>query len=306
MIRKELDPFTDTDKYAVAGRKAEEKMAFYLKRYFANSQNIYVLNHIRLELNDDAAQIDHLIIHPFGMTIVESKSVHGKIQIKDDGQWVRWYGNQSKGMASPLTQARLQAAFLKDILNRTVNPKDFFNSVPIEIMTAISDDGLILWPKTGKLAEVWKADQIADSIISIQEKDIANNTKELLSQNHIVKICEFLCSTHKPLVRKASIPSANVIRESSNPAQPKKPQPETIIQKSTNEDLHVCSACKSENLEVRFAHTYYFHCLDCEKNHPVKTICPICKLPSKLRKKKNEFFSDCKACNTSNIFFINL
>jgi hypothetical protein len=38
MIRKELDPFEDTDRYAVAGRKAEEKMAFYLKRYFASNQ----------------------------------------------------------------------------------------------------------------------------------------------------------------------------------------------------------------------------------------------------------------------------
>ena len=74
-------------------------MAFYLKRYFGNNSSIHVLNNIRLELKDDAAQIDHLIIHPYGMTIIESKSVHGKVQIKEDGQWVRWYGKQSKGTA---------------------------------------------------------------------------------------------------------------------------------------------------------------------------------------------------------------
>lgn len=86
MIFKELDPFNSEDKFARAGRAAEEKMAFYLKRYFDDVQEILVLNGIRLQTDDDAAQVDHLIIHPHGLTIVESKSVHGKVQIKDDGQ----------------------------------------------------------------------------------------------------------------------------------------------------------------------------------------------------------------------------
>ena len=114
MIKKELDPFEGSDKYAVSGRKAEEKMAFYLKRFFSSHSDIHVLNHIRLEANDDAAQIDHLLVHPYGMAIVESKSVHGKLQFKDDGQWIRWYGKESKAIASPVTQARLQDKFLKD------------------------------------------------------------------------------------------------------------------------------------------------------------------------------------------------
>ncbi len=75
-------------------------MAFYLKRFFANDPEIVVLNGIRLEHNGDAAQVDHLLIHSHGLSIVESKSVVGKIQIKDDGQWLRWFGaNQSRGMA---------------------------------------------------------------------------------------------------------------------------------------------------------------------------------------------------------------
>lgn len=102
MIVKELDPFQSEDKLAKSGRAAEEQMAFYLKRFFATDSDVLVLNGVRLEEDGDAAQIDHLLIHSYGLTIVESKSVHGKIQIKDDGQWIRWFGaNQSKGIASP-------------------------------------------------------------------------------------------------------------------------------------------------------------------------------------------------------------
>ncbi|MCX7180748.1 MAG: nuclease-related domain-containing protein [Proteobacteria bacterium] len=110
MIRKELDPFESDDKYARAGRAAEEQMAFYLKRFFERKPDIHILNGIRLEQDGDAAQMDHLILHPYGVLIVESKSVQGKIQIKDDGQWIRWYREkQSKGMASPHSRSRAAA-----------------------------------------------------------------------------------------------------------------------------------------------------------------------------------------------------
>jgi hypothetical protein len=135
MIVKELDPFASEDKFARAGRVAEERMAFYLRRYFGERPDVHVLNGVRLEADGDAAQVDHLVIHPQGMVIVESKSVHGKVQIKDDGQWIRWYGdNKSKGIASPITQAKLQAGFFRSYLNKAANPKGFFDSMPMDIM----------------------------------------------------------------------------------------------------------------------------------------------------------------------------
>jgi len=305
MIRKELDASEDIGKFAVAGRKAEDKMAFYLKRYFENNSDIYVLNNIRLEFNGDAAQMDHLVIHTFGISIIESKSVHGKVQIKDDGQWVRWYGNQSKGMASPITQAKLQATFLKNFLNRSATPKDFFNSVPMQVMIAISDDGHILWPKGGKLNEVWKADQISDQILLTLEQASLNKNKELLNKSHIEKICSFLCQSHKPVIRKVLGNEVNVLIESDEVYQSVAKPDDVIADVKVDESDHKCPNCKSAKLEIRFGHTYYFHCLECEKNVPIKTACPICKDVCKLRKKKSEFFSECIACKTSNLFYIN-
>src|SRR4051812_37135501 len=105
MIYKELDAFTSTDKLLVAGRRAEEQMAHYLKRFFGNSDQFDVLNYLRIELGGEVAQLDHLLLHERGLVIIESKSVAGSVQIKDDGQWIRWFNKSPQGMRSPVTQA---------------------------------------------------------------------------------------------------------------------------------------------------------------------------------------------------------
>lgn len=91
-------------------------MAFYLKRSFQNSKGIFVLNDIRLVMNDDVAQIDHLIIHEYGIIIIESKSVTSKISINEYGEWTRHYPKFSRGMPSPINQAIRQADFLQNFL----------------------------------------------------------------------------------------------------------------------------------------------------------------------------------------------
>ena len=179
MIYKELDPFQAEDKFARAGRAAEEQMAFYFKRFFGNDPDILVLNGIRLEADGDAAQMDHLVIHSHGLAIVESKSVVGKLQIKDDGQWIRWYNNQSKGMASPITQARLQEKFLRTYLGNASNNPALFEKFSIDLYVAISDSGVIIWPKAGPIPGVCKADQVPDKIIANRKAAQSTSAPEL-------------------------------------------------------------------------------------------------------------------------------
>lgn len=85
MILKELDPFHGTEPFELAGRRAEEQMAFYLRRQFGDFENVYVINGLRLERKGDACQIDHLIVHPYGFIIIESKSVTTEVSIDAKG-----------------------------------------------------------------------------------------------------------------------------------------------------------------------------------------------------------------------------
>jgi hypothetical protein len=165
LIFKELDSFSGSDKFLVAGRRAEEQMAHYLRRFFGGSHDIDVLNYLRIELQGEIAQMDHLILHPFGITIVESKSVAGSVQIKEDGQRIRWFNKQPQGMRSPVTQARMQGMLLKELLARTVKQKGFFEAVDFSVLVAISDSGTIQWPASGPLPEVCKADQVPEKVL---------------------------------------------------------------------------------------------------------------------------------------------
>lgn len=300
MIFKELDPFSSDDKFAKIGRAAEEQMAFYFKRFFGNDPNVLVLNGIRLEADGDAAQVDHLVIHSHGLAIVESKSVHGKIQIKDDGQWIRWFnGNQSRGMASPITQARLQERFFRQVLGKAAKNEALFAKINVDLYVAISDSGVILWPQSGQVAGICKADQVPDKIVeSIKAKATAPDTMPLSATNR-EKIAAFLVAANKPLIRAADQP-AEVVAEVLATEQVLAARSSSVGSKP-----HVCKHCGSELLEIRYAYTYFFFCQKCEKNTPIKPACPSCHAPVKLRKQKAEFFIECEKCQDSTLFFVN-
>lgn len=299
MIVKELDPFQSEDKLAKSGRAAEEQMAFYLKRFFATDSDVLILNGVRLEDDGDAAQIDHLLIHSYGLTIVESKSVHGKIQIKDDGQWIRWFGaNQSKGIASPLTQARLQERFFRKALGTASKNPAFFDKLSIDIYIAISDSGVIVWPKSGPVDNVCKADQIADKIIESNVSRARQLIEPVLSEENRKKIAAFLLVKNKPLVKQSLAP---VVEQATRIHKAVSAIPDS----STDTPAHCCKHCGSHNLEIRYSFSYFFYCRDCEKNTSIKTRCPLCGEPARLRKQKKEFFAECEKAQHSALFFVN-
>ena len=150
MIIKEVDEIETNDKFLKAGLNAEKQMAYYLQREFRDDKKVLVLNGIRLESDGDSAQIDHLIIHRYGMVIVESKSVYGAVEINEHGEWHR-VGSEI-GMASPIEQAKRQATFLKKYLGKSkLKPAQgiieslfhdaTYEDVHVDVLVAISDTG---------------------------------------------------------------------------------------------------------------------------------------------------------------------
>ncbi|MYE83636.1 MAG: NERD domain-containing protein [Gammaproteobacteria bacterium] len=114
--RHESSP-TRGDARARAGAAAERQMAHYLQRAFAQKADIQVLHNVRLEDRKQpehdgspgVCQIDHLILHRWGLFIIESKSVIEEIRVRSDGsggdEWTRTYAGREVGMASPIQQA---------------------------------------------------------------------------------------------------------------------------------------------------------------------------------------------------------
>ena len=319
MIRKELDPFEGFGKFELSGRKAEEQMAFYLRRFFGSSADVDVLNYLRIDLNGEVAQMDHLVLHPFGLLIVESKSVSDGVQITDDGQWMRWFNRKPSGMASPITQAQLQGKLLKGLLEKTVKQKGFFEQIRLDVLVAISDGGTITWPKSGALPEVCKADQVPDRINTrIEQFRKLRKEPDILTGDHRRVIADFLLKVHKPLDRTAvhTAPQHRVEEPRPeykvSPASPVNKTPDINWgrePKTTNKPVmfppKCCKHCQSSHLELKFARNYYFCCRECSKNTEIKFTCIACGSEGKIRKQGDNFFAECKACSESNLFHNN-
>ena len=98
---------------------------------------------------------------------------------------------------------------------------------------------------------------------------------------------------HKPVARKTA--KLDTVQEKSITYN--------NFQKSPIE--HICTKCKSKNLEVAYGRNYYFKCLDCENNIPIKHTCntPNCK--PKTRKSKLQFFKVCEKCGIDELFWEN-
>jgi hypothetical protein len=295
LILKELDPFAAHDKFSLAGRRAEEQMAHYLKRFFGSSSDVDVLNGLRIELRGEVAQIDHLILHPCGITIVESKSVAGSVQIKDDGQWIRWFNKQPQGMRSAVTQARMQGMMLRELLVSTVKQKGAFDKLEFDLLVAISDSGTIQWPSTGPLPEICKADQIPDKILARLEARWGHEPAFSLSNRRAT--AAFLKLVHRPTpLGPAAAPEEPHSLHRPAVVKPSVEAASALLSKA-------CKHCNSSNVDVQYGKFgYYLACTACEKNTGIKFSCPSCGGEGRIRKQGKEFFAECKGCDASALY----
>ena len=160
MVLKELDPFYGRTQEEIAGRIAQDRMAYHLRRFFGKSENIDVLNYLRVGSGTAVAHVDHLVLHPYGLLVVERESLVDRVQVKDDGQWLRWRNDTPVEMRSPITRAYLRALSLKAFLDKNVKQKGFFEGVELDILVAVPDTNIIEWPAMGPLAEVCNAHEV--------------------------------------------------------------------------------------------------------------------------------------------------
>lgn len=149
-----------------AGYRAELEMAFYLRRFFGDNSDVFILHDFSVFHKREKAQIDHLIIHAGGFIIIESKSVASEIFVDDQMQWSRAYQGKHRGMRSPIVQCQMQEMLFKDNLKTYCDRK--WANAPLSALVAISDSGMIR--SSVSLGNVVKADQVPSKIRAILEQ----------------------------------------------------------------------------------------------------------------------------------------
>jgi len=324
VIVKDKDTIANATKNEAKGEAAEKQMAFYLNRQFGDARDVFVFNDLRIERNGEFAQMDHLIVHQFGLIIVESKSVTGSITVNEHLEFER----KTTGIPSPILQARMQRDLLRALLTdhkKELRGKIFgikqggFINCPINIFVAISDTGKIRRVgKKIKIPELMKADQVSGSLqelITAHKKGGSIPFAELLLDSmdamegkkrkkkpepkeelgnykfkteELAKVVEFLKASHKPSARA----------EVAAPAEP-------VVRKKL--PTYICTHCHETNLSIEWnkAQSYYFECHSCGGSTPIKNRCAQCNEMTRTKKSKQEFASICKACDVEELFFVN-
>lgn len=318
MIDRAATERTATNRLEKAGLQAEHQMSFYLKRAFESDKRFRVINDIRLEINGDAAQVDHLVISDFGFFFIESKSVSSEVHINNHLEWSRVYQGKHTGMPSPILQAKRQINFVQDLLQaeadrffkkrKVMNPH--FGRFLWQPIVAISDSGII----SGEAhpSEVMKADQVTEYLIQTheelqkrQDSLFSSSLVWSMSSNTIQEVVSFLISHHTPLKSQSKVaskmshttPIEEVIHKSS---EEKTTTPEVSVSD------YQCKKCHQSNLNVLYSKFgYYFKCLDCDTNTSIpKTVCH-CGTQLKVSKRKETFSMVCKECESSELFWTN-
>lgn len=311
MIVKELDSFQGKNSWDFTGRKAEEEMAFKLKRRFHDNKELYVINNLRFDWLDSHVQIDHLILSRYGAIIIESKSVRSKVKYEGE-QWFRLWDNHWTGMKNPIIQAEEQGRALKELLRQNYDKllgkmifglvQKGFGHLPIQCFIAISDSGVLVPPEGNDpyKDQVFKAELIPDKI-----EEYYKNLKHAnsifarkyepwdMKEDELKRVIDFLLSVHVPSV---SIDTDDEVSESNSSSSENdtsnqsiintRISPEVVEAQSSTVDKTSENPSKTNDKQDDFAVTSYEKCPQCGG-----------KISILWGAKYKNYYWHCEACN---------
>ena len=185
-----LDKVGDNDKEKIEneirklkiGIEGEKKIEFELTSI--HDTPLICLNDIRLEYNNEVAQMDFILVARSSIIVIESKELIGNISIDNEGNFTRTYQTyqnkiyKKEGMYSPIAQNDRHIEILKRMLveNKVIG-KDF----PIHSLVVIANDKCIVdkkfAPKVIKEL-ITKYDQLRYKIQDILKNDVVYNIND--------------------------------------------------------------------------------------------------------------------------------
>ncbi len=189
------------------GIQGERDAAFYIESYFRDSENTAIIHDLRLVVNGDVAQIDHLLLNRVGyFYLLETKNYNANVNITDHGEFSVTYGDEKPyGIQSPIEQSKRHGKVLGSLLDQLkIHPRLGFER-QLHHVVLIDPRGIINRPKTSLFdsSMVIKSDQFK----SWHEKHVSKAVNAvsfipLLTQfkakSSVEDLAKLLVSHHQP------------------------------------------------------------------------------------------------------------
>ncbi len=140
MILKEYEHRPDADP------RSEEtcaEAAKRLKNAFKGNEDVILLNDIRLPFEQDrTTNVDHVVLHSYGITLINSRAIYGKIEVNYRGEWSRNQRGQNVAMQNPIELFKYVSKHLRHqlteniglLLTRPKGSNKTFENMPIDVL----------------------------------------------------------------------------------------------------------------------------------------------------------------------------
>lgn len=189
------------------GIQGEKDAAHYLDNHFIDGKNHAVIHDLRLEVDGQIAQIDHLLIsRMLNFYMLETKNFAGDVTITPHGEFSVKYGAEKiYNIPSPIEQSKRHENVLRrlltklDIVGRAGMDLQFKHVVLVDPKAAINRPNA----KTFNTSMVIAADQFRTWHLAHVDKDIS--TTDVLfgmlnfkSTDALKQVAEKICRQHRP------------------------------------------------------------------------------------------------------------
>jgi hypothetical protein len=243
------------------GIQGERDSAYYLDNYFKDGKNHVLLHDLRFIVDEEVAQIDHLIINRAGgIYLLETKNYACNLVINEHGEFTAEYGERRFGVESPLEQSRRHERVLCKLLEqlaiggRTQKRPEFYHVVMLHPKAIIQRPNA----KTFDASNVIKADAfpswhqqfvdklgvgtVLSSMFNLRSLDTLKEWGEKLMRQHrpadLLVLPEFM-QPHTPK------PTPDVIVAPVQPQQAQERAEATPLPSSVTSKRKVCAHCNA-------------------------------------------------------------
>lgn len=306
-----------------AGIKAERDAAYLIDFDYKDSRNTAVIHDLRLDVDGRVAQIDHLLIHrTMQIFVLETKSFHSGLKITDDGEFLRWndYKKTFEGMASPIAQNERHAIVLNSLLKTLPLPTRLGLRLKPTIipLVLVSPGARIDRPQRFDSSCVIKADVLETTRQRLfDQRSALGALAKLIGSDTLEELAKTIAAEHRPAkfdyaARFGSAPDASSTTAPAVTAalagEPHEVQLRTDApdRATHGPQRHRCRHCDGTTLVITFGkYGYYFKCVSCSGNTPIKLSCKQPSHKERLRKDGVRFYRECADCRSSQLFYEN-
>ena len=221
-------------------------------------------------------------------------------------------------MPSPILQAQRQSRFLRLYLEAHVESlrgkmlgllQARFGAMPMDVLVAISDEGIIKRAKGAAFPEICKADQVPGRVQDLFDQHRRDNSifnldprrgGYILSTEDLTRLSTFLREHHRTATGHATA----AMPQEPPLAKPAEPVP--LPASPGDAPGKTCRHCGRAALSVEYGrYGYYLKCGGCGGNTPIAAVCAGCGGKERIRKAGKQFFAECAACKTSRLYHTN-